>query len=604
MKRCAATLTRRATRAQKDQLYALLRVRSRLPLCCMRKSGLRFNCIEFALQKNVSFATLAWACHGEIGKTEISDMNIQTLAVWLAELKTRASPWRATEIVSRLVLLVEKGCRIENPVRDWEGGKSIFRIMLEISYRCRNDVARDVFMECIVRLQVQAMGTHTSVSMRPSLRYFLTGHGLPDHLGDMPDHETTGWTTALHESVRMSAYRMVEALVLNEFQVNAIDVKGKTAYSYSRAQLVDPGSRTRTDGTETYEADRIAALLGQNTDSAWSPQVRHQSQSNADVSLPLGWERVSLTDHQSKQALSESARSKTSFYVTLYMDRHFGSITLKSPTFSFFTDQRLALGFRQVHLPGQTYYLDLLRFLQPPSSLSSRSRISETTYSLAWYEQEAVNSDTRRTLNLKQSVQILYRKLQFASEAVYTPLVFVASAAKEVALTIWRGLTYLANCLCSFIKYTILGIALPLSKLVLAFVVPGQPINIYLGCTLGAFVAHKFAWSFGIKLLVNLVGLASLCNLGQTALVVFVGLDRSDQILIDMAKMFINFIVVPFGNIHVEISVRRPSMYQFRSSLIFLQVLVLMFRFNLAGAMIPFILSAISWNFHCVSSSL
>lgn len=528
----------------------------------MRKSGLRFNCIEFALQKNVSFATLAWTCHGEIGEAEMSDMNIQTLAIFLAELKTRASPWRATEIVSRLVLLVEKGCRIEDRVRDWEGGKSIFRIMLELSYRFHNDVARDVFMECIVRLQVQAMDTHTAVSMRPSLKYFLTGHGLPDHLGTMPDHETTGWTTALHESVKTSAYRMVEALVLNEFQVNAVDVKGKTAYQYSRAQLLDPGSRTHTEGTETYEADRIAALLSQNTDSAWSPHVQDQSQSNTDVSLPLGWERVSLIDQQSKRALRKSARSKISSSTTdLYVDPHFGSITLKSPTFSFFTDQRLALGFRQVHLPDQTYYLDLLRFLQPPSSLSSRLRISETTFSPAWYEQEALDSDARRTLNLKQSVKIIYQKLQVASEAAHTALASVARAVKVVALTIRRGFAYLGSCLCSFSTQAVHGVVLPLSKLVLVLVVPGQPINIYLGCTPVALVAHMFAWPFGIKLLINLVALASLCNLGQTALVVFMGLDRSDPILIDMVKMFINFIVVPFGNIHVEISVRGPSMY-------------------------------------------
>lgn len=564
IKRCADDFTRQATKAQTNHLYALLRVRSRLPLCCMRKSGLRFNCVEFALQKDVSFATLAWACHGEIGKVELFELDVQTMAVWLAALKIRACPRRATEIVSRLVLLVEKGCRVEDAVHDSEGVKSIFWIMLEISYRCRNDVARDVFMECIVRLQVQAMDTLTSASMRPSLTYFLTGHGLPDHLGDLPDHETSGWTTALHESVKIASYRMVEALVLNEFQVNAFDAKGKTAYQYSGARLTQAGHEPRIDGTESYEVDRIAALLSQSTDSAWSPQVRHESQSNVELSLPIGWDRINSTDEQGNRKIRTSVTSKVPSTVTLYLDRHFGSITLKSPTFSFFTDQRLALGFRKVHLPGQTYYLDLLRFLQPPSSLSSRSRISEPTYSLAYYEREASDSDTRRTLNVKQSVQVLYFRLQLVLAVAYAAIASVAWSIRSVVLAVRRALTYLARCFCLVTERTIRYLSLPLSILsifVLALVVPGQPINIYLGSVPAAFVARRFAWSFGMKLLVNLVALASLSNLGQTALVVFVGLDRSDPIFVDMVKMFINFIVVPFGNIHVEISVSKPSIF-------------------------------------------
>ncbi|KAJ4983987.1 hypothetical protein SVAN01_10542 [Stagonosporopsis vannaccii] len=560
IKRYADDFARRATKAHANQLYALLR-------------------------NNVSFATLAWACHGEIGMAELSELDVQVLAVWLAELRNRACPRRATEIVSRLVLLVEKGCRIEDAVRGSDGVKSIFRIMLELAYRCRNDVARDVFMECIVRLQVQAMDNRTSGSMRPSLTYFLTGQGLPDHLGDMPDHETTGWTTALHESVKMASYRMVEALVLNEFQVNAFDAKGKIAYQYSSARLAQPGSEICIDGTESYEADRIAALLSQSADLDLSQQVQYEGQSNDDVSLPVGWDRVSLSKQQGDQTVCKPVASNTEAPVTLYLDRHFGSITLKRPTFSFFTDQRLALGFRRVHLPGQTYYLDLLRFLQPPSSLSSRSRISEPTYSLAYYEREASDSDTRRTLNLKQSVQVLYSRLQLVLAAMYAAVASVAWAVKSVALAVRHALTYLACYLRFVVKSTIRGLALPLSLLsnfVLVLIVPGQPINIYLGGVPVALVAHRFAWSFGVKLLINLVALASLSNLGQTALVVLVGLNRSDPILIDMAKMFINFIVVPFGNIHVEIS-----------------CFLLMFRHNLAGAMIPFMLAAISWNFYC-----
>jgi hypothetical protein len=541
-----------ATESQSSRMYTLMRLRSQIPLCCMRKSGHLLNCVEFALQKDLSFPILAWSCHGETGMADVSETNNQILAVWLAGLDAPASTKTPADIVDRLVLLVEKGCRIEDPVRRSNQVRSIFRVMLEIS-QCEPETNR--FMDCIIQMQLREMHTDSSSTMRPSLRHFLTGKDLPDHLGPMPEDDTTGWTTALHECVRMGSYSMVEALVVKGFQVNAFDAQGRTAYQYISISGVSSEREVSKQGIKSYEPDRIEALLSQSSGPSWE---QHPPDKRVRGALPLGWDRVSLKDH--RHSVPDSANLKAPYPDVLYLDRHFKSVTIKPPSFSFFTDQRLALGFRKIHLPGQTYYLDLLRFLQPPTSLSYRPRISKPKFSPAWYEDEVGTGDTE----IEDSVAILRLKN-------------VLHGFKNVLQPSWLFL--------------------------IRVVMPGPPINIYLSCVPLALAAEKWSWPILIRLFVNLVALASLSNLSYTAMVfvlnTFIEQYAFRRTVMAGLKLIAAMIISPISATPVESSVSELIV---RCDLAYPeQCLVLMYRSNLSEPFIPFMLAAILWDFYCVS---
>jgi hypothetical protein len=423
----------------KDRIYTMFRLRSHVPLCCITRSGLLLNHLQLALEKDCNLATLAWACRGDVGQKELLNLDVETLLSWMIHQQNRKDAWKVTDIVMRLFLLLESGCNLESPVSTNTGTKSILRIILELVYSLKHEVAREMFVGCLIRLQLHALDQQRSLTMRPSLRYFLTGYGLPDRLGELPENETVGWTTVLHECVKVPMYNIVEALVLNGFEVSALDAHGETAFQCAITGV----STFKGHERDSFELDRIIALLRQSSMALRTPGDMDDKRWRDTSALPNGWDTIHVQRYFRERSTLLSQNKPTGTVVhnqELYLDRHFGSITLQRPTFSFFSDQRLALGFRKVHLPGQTYYLDLLRFIRPPFSLPTRGQAVEWIFTDAWYEEEAKQSDVFQPNTWRHFTKARRKRLKAIFHDTKATCVFVCQRALDVLLTVIENL--------------------------------------------------------------------------------------------------------------------------------------------------------------------
>ena len=358
------------------RIHALSRIRSRIPPCCSRRSAANSNLVQNALIRHCSLGSLAWLCRGELGYSEVTHLNGNAFMAWLQWIKLNASN-HLPDVEGRFVLLAESGLRLDHMIA-YDSGESVLYHILQILQNLPGHQPFR-FMDCLGRLQRYTVDPKLSTTMSPALRFFLTGHGLSDGLGEPSEANIDeNWTTALHQSAQVGCYEAVETLVLGGFEVNALDKRGQTAlqslYESPNPFEPVPGGLAR---------DRIIALLRQRPSKLWDPSDSHNLQRRRrgvhQRLLPIGWTTTTISDKESQRFL--------------YVDRHFGSLTLIKPKFSFFSDQRLALGFRQIALPGQTYYLDLLRFITPPPSLPDHREPVQWVFSRAWYETDAAQMD-------------------------------------------------------------------------------------------------------------------------------------------------------------------------------------------------------------------
>ncbi|KAF1964384.1 hypothetical protein BU23DRAFT_63265 [Bimuria novae-zelandiae CBS 107.79] len=537
-------------RMLQDRIYAMFRLRSRIPLCCLRHSGLTANHLQLAMEKDCCFAVLAWGFRGCIGIEESATISMDVLGAWISQQRRKHSDaWKVTNIVMRLLLLLESGCKLEYPLPTKAGPKSVLRIMLEMIYDLKHDTAREIFVDSLLRLQLVAIDQERSDSMRSSLRYFLTGTGISDCLGEPNESDAVGWTTMLHEAINIPMYNLVEAVVLNGFEISALDAQGQTAYQCIAALKRDLGSH----GNAALDLDRIEALLSQSSIATWTPVQTHAQDQRSTLALPMGWEVSTV----SRKVYNRSARRRSKIIThqqrSAYISRHFNSLTLKRPTFSFFSDQRLALGFRKIHLPGQTYYLDLLRFIRPPFSLPSRDRTVNELFSDEWYEQEAKQSDNFHSKTLRHSleartrslrdglraVSLIYQTIWFGSlDALYTTKRAIAvsvSHAMEAFKSRCEGtrcgerfhsrmslrgsnaLRFFGRILRSLIGWT------------LAITFPRQSLNLFLGCVPLSLAANRLGLPNVAKVSLHLISLGASCSVSQTALLVFTILRKSED---------------------------------------------------------------------------
>ncbi|KAF2183706.1 hypothetical protein K469DRAFT_206577 [Zopfia rhizophila CBS 207.26] len=364
-----------------DHTYALARICSRIPLCCFKHSAYDGNLVAQALQRDCNFSTLVWLCRGDVGNFQVSNLDVRTLTYWLSLVRPpQRTRTRSSDTLSRFILLCERGCRINRRVAGQQ--KSVLRVMLEVLGPRSQE--GEYFLQFLVQLQKYAAGPESAASMPHPLRYFLTGQGIPDHLGEPPMEETAEyWTTALHECVKIPYYAAVEALVFAGFEVNSLDGQARTASQY--AYELQPISRDdQRRKAILLEKDRILGLLRQHPTKVWEPGSLGDRSSQ--TTLPLGWDV-----HHIEGIYNDLVPFPED--IEVFQDRHFGSVTLKKPRFSFFSDQRLALGFRKVNIPGQTYYMDLLRFIIRQSTLPDPAMPIEWIFLDTWYEEEAARND-------------------------------------------------------------------------------------------------------------------------------------------------------------------------------------------------------------------
>ncbi|KAF2821235.1 hypothetical protein CC86DRAFT_470970 [Ophiobolus disseminans] len=419
--------------------YAYARTLSRLPPCCSSNLERAHNSVGLALAKDCNFVIVAWLLRSEIGRTDVALLDKSQMATWLttvtetvqlkhSKLVSELSVCTATEEATKgsvestalekarilyaaridaentiwlLIVLAESGLRLDTSLLIRDKPTSVLGAMARIVKMTEDDapVSEQPFLTCLWNLQRFASTRTHSPEMPASLRYFLTGHSLQDRLGEASAEERNEFmTTSLHECAEACYYAAVEGLVMNGFEVNALDAKGETALQRAYASGVNLSRR------DSLERDRIIALLRQrsphdvnsrtlnNAQKALRPGlfIRQQQQS-----LPMGWDKVSSTTDESTRGYKKFHRTNSNLTCG-YIDRYFGSVTFIQPVFSFFSDQRLALGFRKIDVPGQTYYLDLLRFIRPPYPIPTRSKPIKWTFSSSWYSKEAANFKSDR----------------------------------------------------------------------------------------------------------------------------------------------------------------------------------------------------------------
>lgn len=345
------------------RVYALARVRSRIPACCWKqlKSGRPAHVIERYIKDTHDFSTLAWLCHGEIGASELRlEAHMKGVFACILERPRNFSYFaiRREQQLSvqgrsrHFMLLLEHGARIEAVINS--EGESVFLQFLRLS----NEFSRNGYGDLsIPDICVSFRRIARKTSIAPNTRFYMTGE-LPEL-----EENTKGCSnTALHDSVVAENYMAVEALVRSGFFVDARNKDNKTALYLALSQREE---QQRSAGRQKYKHKgplvdsttlyRIIALLRQNTTQA----LDIDSTSWTSTEIPLGWERKMIGPAGNDQ----DGSNKEVFYDILSR-----SLTFSKPTFSLYEDRRLALGARRFSASGQTYYLDLFRFICPSSS--------------------------------------------------------------------------------------------------------------------------------------------------------------------------------------------------------------------------------------------
>lgn len=185
----------------------------------------------------------------------------------------------------------------------------------------------------------------------PQARFFMTGE-----LPDQEDIDTDGdfSITALHEAVLAQCYQAVEYLLRVQFPVHVLNGQRQTPFQLAKALA--------QDGAEPHQklhSLRILALMKQNVADA-----------DDESDLPVGW--------VAKELISGEC---------VYNEFYTNSIMFKIPKFSLFEDRPLALGFRKIKALGQTYFVDLIRFISSDIAEPEDELLDGwTSYDEAWFK--------------------------------------------------------------------------------------------------------------------------------------------------------------------------------------------------------------------------
>ncbi|KAJ5754135.1 uncharacterized protein N7511_008288 [Penicillium nucicola] len=361
------------------RLYAFARLRSRLPVCCWRQLVMPVNVIDRYIQGPHQFVTLAWLCRGEVGACELNDpeytesiircvlqppQNFSYFAVRRDQLSTQQRS-------NHFMVLLEHGIRIEHVGKP--DGLTAFLRYLQLS----NQFSRSGYGNLsVIDICINFKRIAQKQCIQASTRFYMTG-ALPDR-----EESTTGYSnTALHDSVIAGNYLAVETLVRSGFVVNALNGESKTALYLALQQQKNQQeqkmlSRTseQPDSTALF---RIIALLRQN--SGYEIEMTTLAWKGKD--MPLGWQRLPLVPLVPNSSVGS---------IDVYHDILSESFTFHLPKFSIFEDRRLALGMRRFSTYGQTYYLDLFRFISPShAELVTENLISEIEiYDDVWFQSE------------------------------------------------------------------------------------------------------------------------------------------------------------------------------------------------------------------------
>ncbi|KAI9869648.1 MAG: hypothetical protein M1830_005254, partial [Pleopsidium flavum] len=359
-----------------NRIYALARLRSRFCSCCWNKDGASPNILMEALSCVDDIATLAWLCRGQIGQAELHDCPKE--ALWRSVYEPRCSQAHRIE---RMILLLEMGGHVEDQVSDTGAPTSAFGRILQALV----DEERESSGLSMTAVKVCKHFRRTAANPKssPQARFFLTGE-LPDQ--EDIDSNSGFSTTALHEAVLARCYDAVEYLLRIQFPVHVLNQQRQTPFQLAKALAQDSA-----EPHQKLQSLRILALMKQNV-----------AEADDESALPIGWVAKELTSGR-----------------CVYNEIYTNSITFKMPKFSLFEDRRLALGFRKIKALGQTYFVDLIRFISWDIPEAQNEPLDGwTSYDEAWFKRD-IRETKARVLETPTWLTNSYRVVCFIAWSVW-----------------------------------------------------------------------------------------------------------------------------------------------------------------------------------------
>ncbi|KAL8959413.1 MAG: hypothetical protein Q9193_003722 [Seirophora villosa] len=347
--------------------YAWARLRSHLRLCCWREYSGRDpyggrNAIEGLLadQDKIDSRNLAWLCRGEIGHSELQQINDNSDSLFVA--------WRS--ILKPIYSDLEKA---EMFLLLFENGLDAHRILL--SDGRPNLTEPQKALDVAVHFHRIASEEATS----PEKRYFLAGR-TSDLSTEQDDKEllrAAATTTALHDASKATNYTLVEFLVRNRFNVSARDSDEQLALDVATSD----GTRA---GDRLAGLNSIKALLNQN--------LRGEERAKGvESTLPLGWQETvhRLEERQLDNPIYRDAASLVAWraYQETSIEGDFDAITFIAPKTGLYESDRLPLG--RIQGEGQVYRLDPFRFLKASETgETARRRPRRAHFDEDWYRED------------------------------------------------------------------------------------------------------------------------------------------------------------------------------------------------------------------------
>lgn len=319
---------------------------------------LSHNAVLQAFELNLDLQTLAWLCRGPVGRREIA--NSRRSSLWRTAYETTGSPTSRVRRIQRIALLLQMGANVEDCVSDAAPITAFGRILCNIVTENIQEAERfEITMLVCRHFRRAAMR-----SISPQSRYFFTGE-LPDESN--LDENGAFLTTALHEAISACSYPAVQYLLSCHFPIYVQNRQGQTAFELAESMAVAiPWSRIKL----SRQSREIFDIMKQTA-----------SIDNDKWNLPLGWTAKDLS----------SGRH-------VYEELHTNSITFKTPSFSLWQERRLTLGFKQLSSMGQSFLVDLVRFIVSyPETFDEGSFEKSLTFDDSWFRSEIHSTKSGKT---------------------------------------------------------------------------------------------------------------------------------------------------------------------------------------------------------------
>ena len=399
----------------------------------------RHNAVLQAFELNLDLQTLAWLCRGPVGGREIA--NSKRSLLWRTTYETTDSPTSRVRRIQRIDLLLQMGANVEDCVSDAAPITAFGRILRNIMTENIQETERfEVTMLVCRQFRRAAMRSISS----PQSRYFFTGE-LPDESN--LDEDGAFLTTALHEAISACSYPAVQYLLSCHFPIYVQDRQGQTAFELAESMAEPWHSR---ESREIFDIVKQTASTSDN--DKWN--------------LPLGWTAKDLSSGR---------------YV--YEELHTNSITFKTPRFSLWQERRLTLGFKQLPSMGQSFLVDLVRFIVSyPETFDKGSFEKSLTFDDPWFRSDIQSTKSGKT----ESSNLTEAKLPawLGSIRFMEQMVWLNGLREEV----WMALRV------NYLNFALLGLPLSLAGPKAGW--SNQAITAFSSLTMvSLYCIHRFATS-------------------------------------------------------------------------------------------------------------